>query len=117
MSWHLLLSPFYHLTELEAEAEVDANSTFIGNPLKDRIFCIDQIFGDLHKAISNVHKFQHLIYYLSSFIFVFVNGQYASTYPAPIPLINKSPYFNIWITSDDGLTMPGGSGLYFIVDL
>ena len=63
MSWHLLLSPFYCLTELEAEAEVNANSTFVGNPLKDRIFCIDQIFRDLHKAIPNVHKFQHLSFF------------------------------------------------------
>jgi hypothetical protein len=48
-----------------------------------------------------------LLFCLSWNVLVFVSGQYASTYPSPIPLVIKSPYFNIWIASDGNLTTPG----------
>ena len=35
-----------------------------------------------------------------------VYGQYASTFPDPIPLIHKSPYFNAWIGADGNATTP-----------
>ena len=36
-----------------------------------------------------------------------VYGQYASKFPAPIPLFHKSPYFNAWLPTNDSIYTQG----------
>ena len=63
---------------------------------------------DCMASVTVTNSVVLLVLLIFSEFFAIIEGQYASDYPSPIPVIIKSPYFNFWLASDSNITTPGG---------